>query len=160
MTSKHTSCQSYHTLSNGFIWSCVCNNFTKWYCCRKWQKSISVYHAINDALMLLINTFSGINTNASSMRYSISHDLIYFVFLLEIINYHQAGSLTQLLQRRSICRAIRQYLTHWGRDEMDNISQTTFSNVFSSIKMLEFILKFHWSLFLRVQSTIFQHWFR
>ena len=28
---------------------------------------------------------------------------------------------------------------------MNNISQTTFSNVFSSIKMFEFRLKFHWS---------------
>ena len=52
------------------------------------------------------------------------------------------------------------YLTHWGRDEMNNISQTTFSNVFSSMKMFEFWLKFHWSLFPRVQLTIFQHWFR
>ena len=48
----------------------------------------------------------------------------------------------------------------WGRDEMNNISQTTFSNVFSSMKMFEFRLKFHWSLFPRVQLTIFQHWFR
>ena len=40
-------------------------------------------------------------------------------------------------------------LTHWGRDEIDNISQTTFSNVFSSMKMFEFRLKFHWSLFLK-----------
>ena len=39
-------------------------------------------------------------------------------------------------------------LTHWDGDEMDNISQTTFSNIFSSMKMLEFRLKFHWSLFL------------
>ena len=52
------------------------------------------------------------------------------------------------------------YLTHWGRDEMDAISQTTFSNVFSWMKSFEFRLKFHWSLFLRVQLTIFQHWFR
>ena len=51
-------------------------------------------------------------------------------------------------------------LTHWGRDEMNNISQTTFSNVFSSMKMFEFRLKFHWSLFARVHLTIFQHWFR
>ena len=49
-------------------------------------------------------------------------------------------------------------LTHWGRDEMD-ISETTFSNVFSSIKMFEFRLQFYWSLFLRDQLTIFQHWF-
>ena len=53
-----------------------------------------------------------------------------------------------------------EWLTHWGRDEMNNISQTPFSNVFSSMKMFQFRLKFHWSLFARVQSTIFQHWFR
>ena len=51
-------------------------------------------------------------------------------------------------------------LTHWGRDKMDAISQTTFSNAFSWMKMFECRLKFHWSLFLRVQLTISQHWFR
>ena len=51
-------------------------------------------------------------------------------------------------------------LTHWGRDEIDAITQTTFSNGFSWMKMFEFRLKFHWSLFPRVQLTIFQHWFR
>ena len=51
-------------------------------------------------------------------------------------------------------------LTHWDRDEMDSISQTTFSNVFSSMKIFEFWLAFHRSLFLRVQLTIFRHWFR
>ena len=50
-------------------------------------------------------------------------------------------------------------LTHWGRDKMDAISQTTFWNAFSWMKMLEFRLIFHRSLFLRVQLTIFQHWF-
>ena len=55
---------------------------------------------------------------------------------------------------------IHMVLTHWGRDEMDNISQTTFSNVFSSMKMFEFRLKFHWRLFPRVQFTICQPWFR
>ena len=44
--------------------------------------------------------------------------------------------------------------------QMDAISQTTFSNAFSWMKMFEFRLKFHWSLFLRFQLTIFQHWFR
>ena len=51
-------------------------------------------------------------------------------------------------------------LTHWGRDNMAAISQTTLSNSFSWMKMLEFRLKFHWNLFHRVQFTIFQHWFR
>ena len=55
---------------------------------------------------------------------------------------------------------VREDLTHWGRDKMDAILQTTFWSTFSWMKMFEFRLKFHWSLFLRVQLTIFQHWFR
>ena len=51
-------------------------------------------------------------------------------------------------------------LTHWGQDKMDAILQMIFSSAFSWIKMFEFWLKFHWSLFLRVQLTLFQHWFR
>ena len=51
-------------------------------------------------------------------------------------------------------------LTHWGRDKMDAISQTTCSSAFSWMKMFEFRLKFHWSLFLRVQLTIIQLCFR
>ena len=44
--------------------------------------------------------------------------------------------------------------------QMAAISQTTFSNAFSWMKMNEFCLWFHWSLFLRFELTIFQHWFR
>ena len=51
-------------------------------------------------------------------------------------------------------------LTHWGRDKKDAISQTTFSSAFSWMKMHEFRLIFHWSLFLRGPLTISQHWFR
>ena len=47
-------------------------------------------------------------------------------------------------------------LTHWGWDNIAAISQTTLSNTFPWMKILEFQLKFHWS----VQSTIFHHWFR
>ena len=51
-------------------------------------------------------------------------------------------------------------VTHWGRERMAAISQMTLSNAFSWMKIYEFWLKFHWSLFVRVQLTIFQHWFR
>ena len=43
---------------------------------------------------------------------------------------------------------------------MAAIFQTTFSNVFSWMKMYELRFKFHWNLFLRVQLTIFHHSFR
>ena len=51
-------------------------------------------------------------------------------------------------------------LTNWGRDKMAAIFQTTFSNAFYWIKMFKFRLRFHWSLFPRVQLTMFHHWFR
>ena len=44
--------------------------------------------------------------------------------------------------------------------QLDAISQTTFSNTFSWMKMFEFRLKFHWILFPMVQLIIFQYWFR
>ena len=51
-----------------------------------------------------------------------------------------------------------QGLTHWGWDKMAAISQMTFSNAFSLMKMYEFRLRFHWSLFLRFELTIIQQW--
>ena len=50
-------------------------------------------------------------------------------------------------------------LTHWGRDKMDAMSPT-FWNAFSWMTMYKFRLRFHWSLFRRVQIKIFQYWFR
>ena len=44
--------------------------------------------------------------------------------------------------------------------EFTNAYMHHFSNTFSRMKMYEFQLRFHWSLFLRVKLTIFQHWFR
>ena len=56
--------------------------------------------------------------------------------------------------------AVQVILTHWGRDKMATISQTTISDSFSRMKMYEVHLIFHWSLFLRFKLTIFQHWSR
>ena len=50
-----------------------------------------------------------------------------------------------------------EHLTHWGRDKMADIFQTAFPNAFSWMKMYKFQLRFHWSLFPKVQLTIFQH---
>ena len=51
-------------------------------------------------------------------------------------------------------------LTHWGRDKMAAISQTTFSSAFSWMQTFEFWIKFHWDLFAKVQLTTWQHWFK
>ena len=45
-------------------------------------------------------------------------------------------------------------------NKMAAILQTIFSNEFSWMKIYEFRLQFHWSLFLRVQLKTFHHWFR
>ena len=66
---------------------------------------------------------------------------------------------TELAKVGISCSYISQ-LTHWGRDKMDPISQTTSSSSFSLMKMFEWRLNIHWNLFLRVQLAIFQHWFR
>ena len=42
---------------------------------------------------------------------------------------------------------------------MAPIFQTAFSNQFSWMKMCKFRLKIRWSVFPRVQLTLFQHWF-
>ena len=50
--------------------------------------------------------------------------------------------------------------TLWSRDKMNSISQPTFLNALSWDKMYEFQVRFYQSLFLKVQQTIFKHWFR
>ena len=51
-------------------------------------------------------------------------------------------------------------LTQLLQDKMAAISQTIFSDAFSWMKSFVFSLKFHWGLFLNVQLTITQDWFR
>ena len=43
---------------------------------------------------------------------------------------------------------------------VDAISQKTFSNAFSSTKVYELRLRFHWNLFLSFESTIYHLWFK
>ena len=48
-------------------------------------------------------------------------------------------------------QTLRQYdwlLTHWGQDKMADISQMTFSNKFSWMKMCKFLLRFYWKKFV------------
>ena len=64
---------------------------------------------------------------------------------------------------QDICRHsddITNLLTHWGRDEMADIFKTILSNAFYWMKIYQFWLIFHLSLFPRVKLTMIQHWFR
>ena len=70
------------------------------------------------------------------------------------------GTYIKLYQTPCFWCIRKSILTHWSRDKMAAVSQTTLSNAFSWMTMLEFRLRFQWSLFLRVQLTIIQDWFR
>ena len=89
----------------------------------------------------------------------ISFVIWYFLQLGQTIQKYSV-KLGQNMKKTNISFIPVWFLTHWGRDKMDAISQTTFSSAFYWMKMYELWLKIHWSLFLRVQLTIFQHWFR
>ena len=52
------------------------------------------------------------------------------------------------------------HINSYPPDKMAAISQTTYSNACSQMKNFVFWFEFHWTLFLRAQLTIFQHWFR
>ena len=51
-------------------------------------------------------------------------------------------------------------LTHWGQGKITTISQTTFSNAFSWMKIYVCCLRFCWNMHLRFVLIISQHWFR
>ena len=49
---------------------------------------------------------------------------------------------------------------HLPLGKMAAFPQTIYSTAFSRMRSVVLWLKFHWSLFIRVQLTITQHWFR
>ena len=67
---------------------------------------------------------------------------------------------TNMDHRWAIARLSNGSLHIWFNTLRPRLNGRHFSNAFSWMKMLELRLKFHWSLFPRVQLAIFQHWFR
>ena len=49
---------------------------------------------------------------------------------------------------------------HWGRNKVAAVSKTVFWYTLSGMKMYAFLLRFYWSLFLSLEITIFEQWFR
>ena len=128
-----------------------------------WQKW-NVLPAL-DQIILTYLVFLWITVDWESLTHNRSHHI--FVIIIWNQNggifYYICGKDNGLLtceQHLYVWESGGNHLTHWGRDKMEAISQTTFSNAFSWMKMFEYWLKFHWNLFLRVQLIIFQHWFR
>ena len=66
------------------------------------------------------------------------------------LKYHPSLVVSVCIAMLHWNNTITKALTHWGRDKMAAIFQTTFSNAFSLTKIYEIRIKFHWSLFPRV----------
>ena len=75
------------------------------------------------------------------------------------VEYQSLKCLQKFYQKKSALSPKGQWVNSLRPRQMAAFSQTTLSNAFSWMKILEFRLKNHWSLFLRVLLTIFQHWF-
>ena len=110
-----------------------------------------------------------LNKNGYEML-SLSHPTGTLIYTLHSNGYHMSNfyhkqfivytcDLTALHRHHLQTPLVCLVLTHWGRNKMAAFSQTTLSNAFSWMKILEFRLRFHWSLFLWVLLTIIQHWF-
>ena len=137
-----------------FLWP-TCWTVQDYVCyARGWCNRLSISSAVFCPLPTVLEADTG---KGLSARLSIRHTFVVSVhfrtiFTVQGMDHKLGGYIHYGTPQAS--------LTHWGRDKMASISQTTFSDSFSWMKMLKFRLKFHWSLFLRVQLTIFQLWFR
>ena len=123
-----------------------------------------------DDIDILVSWFWALN-NCDDICVLLSYDYTYYCNCLSVMPSRVNGPIAELTEwvhcllgasspNQSSTSTDDGVLTHRGRDKMAAIFQTTLSNAFSCIKMLEFRLKFHWSLILSVQLTIAHHWFR
>ena len=96
--------------------------------------------------------------NQTWMSLAANKHVCEYKHLLSTAVYHDLTSFST--NDFNSCMLMLLLLTHRNRDKMDAISQTTYSSEKYLMDMFEIILKCHQSLFLRVQLTIFQHWFR
>ena len=142
------------------IWFCT-RPIMSWYCAQnKWMLVVSVRCQFQAAISqkvydlqieILKNDFyhNFYSTDPIMTQFRTCHDSSAVMACAKL--WYDWSNIFQVRTTHTLQGLDYELLTHWGRDEMNNISQTTFSNVFSSMKMFEFWLKFHWSLFPRVQ---------
>ena len=170
----HRMCETGLSTMIGYIyapqvWNCVCVCFvTLLYLDFVNFLNIFLYYiwSISFLIIFLLGAgVFGVRLYLSSVRwrkkmYSLNNSVSTFSYGVEFKARHfLCQSLGYFIQSKRLS-GFPLLLTHWGRDKMAAFFQTTFSNDFSWMKMYEFWLTFHWSLFLGVQLTIFQHWFR
>ena len=88
--------------------------------------------------------------------------IVQITIILQLANEekNRGSASLALLWGNSISELMTGLINHLTLDKMATISQTVFSAAFSWMKRFVFWLKFHWSLFPRIQLITTQHCFR
>ena len=130
-------------------------------------KCHSIFDEENIPYSLATQTFPGKRRNLIQCAQHIIHpscgQRAYFVYKTKldkngewsVINLNMYKFVSAVYQGNDNTASLHHRSTNLPRDKMAAISQTTFSNAFSWKKVHEFRLSF----FIRVQITIFQHFF-
>ena len=107
--------------------------------------STLMWHWIRDILPVaqILQYISPISQNAHFVAEICTwFGLGYSIFLFRLVRFYFIDSLLNIFNMGLVwgyqCTCDN-YLTHWGRDKMDNILQTAFSSVFSPRKMFDSI---------------------
>ena len=123
-----------------------------------WPDLYIMYHFKCQSMIYISNKLDGITLTEEHLLSIYTAHLFWY-----LVDDKWFGIITSvlllLLMLISECMKLNQWI-HWGWDKMANIFQRTFWNACSWLKMYKFELRFQWSLFLMVQLTIYQHWFR
>ena len=115
------------------------------YCCYPCD-FISINHCFyysSGRFITFFCTHQECHCNVNVLQFSIG-DSIHFCILhiLPVISCQDAASI------------------HYGRDKMAAISQTTFSNAFSWLRIIAVWFEFHWNFIWRVPFAIRHNWHR
>ena len=128
--------------------------------CSPWHLHCKCWRLHHELISMILSTFAWNLVFHYNLYFSRGKSLPKLLTIDVCIKYWTCRSF-RWGHKHAGCCYIRypseKYLNTLRPSQMDAIWQTTFSSAFSWIKMFEFLLTFHWSLFLRVESTIFQH---
>ena len=105
--------------------------------------------------------YPGVTINIPDLHLHMMH-IHHVHYSLPLILYGLIHSITK--RKKTIYVIYRKFASYWHIEDMDKIAdfflQTTYSVMFSSMKMSQFCIQFLWNVFLGVQLMKGQHWLR
>ena len=112
-----------------------------------WRPCFSITKMPMGFILPLVQVVQSYGFNSSVLKTKSTSNIMIYV--------HYESNVINMIIVIHICLWFS--VIHWDRDKMVIILQTTFSNAFYWMKMFELRLNFHWSLFPRLQITLFHY---